>query len=119
MLVAKAEAMRLAFPDATGLGRIGGDEFAVLYDRPVTETQAIILSQGLMERLGNIQWQEQPLDLQCSMGVCICTQPQFTYQQLYAETDRMLYRSKETGRGRCCVQQLECADNKRFQENMV
>lgn len=119
VLVATAEAMRLAFPDATGLGRIGGDEFAVLYDRPVTETQAIILSQGLMERLGNIQWQEQPLGVQCSIGVCICTQPQYTYQQLYTETDRMLYRAKETGRGRCCVRQLEHPENKRFEETLV
>lgn len=119
VLAEAAETMRRVFSDATGLGRIGGDEFAVLYDRPMTEEYVLTLGRELGKQLRKIQWQEQPLDLQCSMGVCICTQPQFTYQQLYAETDRMLYRSKETGRGRCCVQQLECADNKRFQENMV
>ena len=119
VLVATAEAMRLAFPDAAALGRIGGDEFAVLYDRPVTEAQAIILCQGLMERLGNIQWQEQPLGVQCSVGVCICTEPQYTYRQFYTETDRMLYRAKKTGRGRCCVRQLQHLENKRFDETLV
>ena len=64
--------------------------------------------EGLVERLGEIRWQERPLEVQCSVGVCICPQPQYTYQQLYAETDRMLYRAKETGRGRCCVRQLDC-----------
>ncbi len=41
-----AEAMRRAFPDATGLGRVGGDEFAVLYDRALTQAQAMDLESG-------------------------------------------------------------------------
>lgn len=119
MLVETAEAMRCVFPDAVGLGRIGGDEFAVLYDRPMTEAQAIALGQRLVEQLGTIQWQDQTLGMQCSVGACICIQPQCTYQRLYAETDQMLYRAKETGRGRCCVRQLASMENKRFEEELV
>lgn len=106
VLVETAESLRRAFSDAAGLGRIGGDEFAVLYDRFMTEEQAMVLGQGLVERLGKIQWQDQPIKVRCSVGVCICTLPQYSYRQLYAETDRMLYRAKETGRGRCCVLRL-------------
>ena len=116
VLVETAEAMRRVFLDAAGLGRIGGDEFAVLYDRPMTEEQATALGQGLVERLGNIQWQNQPLHVRCSVGVCICTRPRYAYQQLYTETDRMLYRAKESGRGRCCVRQLEHTENNPFEE---
>lgn len=119
VLVETAEAMRRAFPDAAGLGRVGGDEFAVLYDRPLTQAQAMDLGQGLVERLGTIQWQGQPLAIQCSVGVCICTRPQCTYQQLYVETDQMLYQAKETGKGRCCVQQLEYAEKEPFEEACV
>lgn len=119
VLVETAEAMRRAFPDATGLGRVGGDEFAVLYDRALTQAQAMDLGQGLVERLGTIQWQGQPLAIQCSVGVCICTKPQCTYQQLYAETDQMLYQAKETGKGRCCVQKLEYAEKEPFEEACV
>lgn len=119
VLVATAEAMRLAFPDAVGLGRIGGDEFAILYDHPMTEARAISLGQGLVERLRNIQWQEEKLGVQCSVGVCICTQPQYTYQQLYVDTDQMLYKAKESGRGQCCVRQLEHTEGKRFEEVRV
>ena len=108
VLVETAEAMRRTFLGTACLGRIGGDEFAVLYECRLTEDQAVALGQGLVERLGEIRWQERPLEVQCSVGVCICPQPQYTYQQLYAETDRMLYRAKETGRGRCCVRQLDC-----------
>lgn len=119
VLVETAEAMRCAFPDAAGLGRIGGDEFAVFYDRSMTETQAMTLGQGLVERLGTIQWQNQPMEVQCSVGVCICTQPQCTYRQLYIETDRMLYRAKESGKGQCCVRQLEYGENMRLEEERV
>lgn len=117
VLVETAEAMRRAFPDATGLGRIGGDEFAVIYDRPLTKTQAMRLGQGLAQQLEGIQWQGQPLEVQCSVGVCICAQPQCTtYRQLYADTDRMLYQAKEAGRGQCCVKQLEYAENEQLEE---
>lgn len=111
VLVETAEAIRRAFPDAAGLGRIGGDEFAVLYDRPLTEPHTMSLGQGLVERLEKIQWQERSLEIRCSVGACICAQGQCTYQQLYEETDRMLYQAKKSGRGRCCVRQMEHVGN--------
>lgn len=119
VLVETAEAMRRVYLDAAGLGRIGGDEFAVLYDRPMTEEQSMDLGKELVERLGNIQWKDQPLGVRCSVGVCICTRPRYSYQQLYTETDRMLYRAKETGRGRCCVRQLEQTTDDQLEEVSV
>ena len=107
VLAETAGVMRCVFPDAAALGRIGGDEFAVLYDRPITEAQARLLGERLVEQLGAIQWQTQPLAVQCSVGVCVCTRPGCTYQQVYAETDRMLYQAKKNGKGRCYVQRLE------------
>ena len=106
VLVQTAESMRRAFPDAAGLGRTGGDEFAVLYDRALTEKQAMSLRRVLVEHLEQIQWQGQPMAVQCSLGVCICTLPQLSYRQLYTETDRMLYQAKQTGKGQCCVRRL-------------
>lgn len=119
VLVETAHAMRQAFPDAASLGRIGGDEFAVLYDYSLSEVQAVTLSQSLMEQLGKIHWREHPLEIQCSVGVSICLQSNFTYQQLYADTDRMLYQAKKAGKGRCCVQKLEYPANQRLEEEPV
>ena len=116
VLMETAEAMRCVFPDAAGVGRSGGDEFAVLYDRSLTEIQAMALGQGLVEELRKIQWQDQPLEVQCSVGVCICPNGRCTYQQLYTDTDRMLYQAKALGRGRCCVKQLEYMENPSFEE---
>lgn len=107
VLVQTAEAMRCVFEESAALGRIGGDEFAVLYDQPMTEQQALALGGQLVERLRKIQWQGQTLMVQCSVGVCICTKPGCTYQQVYAETDRMLYQAKKNGKGRCYVRQLD------------
>lgn len=112
VLVETAEAIRRTFPDAAGLGRIGGDEFAVLYDCPLAKLRAMTLGQELVKQLRDIQWQNQPLKVQCSVGGCICTRPQCTYPQLYTHTDRMLYRAKENGKGQCFIQQLE-AENSR------
>ncbi|MCC2257481.1 GGDEF domain-containing protein [Intestinimonas aquisgranensis] len=119
VLVETAKAMRRTFPDVACLGRIGGDEFAAFYDCPLTEEQAMTLGQGLVEQLGKIQWENHLLDIQCSVGACICTQSQYTYKQLYAETDRVLYQAKEAGKGRCCVRQLTDAEEKQFKEERV
>ncbi|MGI6254392.1 MAG: GGDEF domain-containing protein [Acutalibacter sp.] len=107
VLVETAMAMRDVFDAAVGLGRIGGDEFAVLYDFPMDEDTATALGQQLVEQLGSIQWQSQSIGISCSVGVCACANPKCSYQQLYAETDRMLYRAKQKGRGQCCFQQWQ------------
>lgn len=117
VLIQTAEAIRRTFSNAAGLGRIGGDEFAVFYDRLLTEAQVLSLQEKLAEQLGAIQWQSQPMMVRSSMGACICTRLQCTYQQLYAETDQMLYRAKELGKGRCCIRRLEAEDTRERKKN--
>lgn len=107
VLIETANVLRTVFPMAAGLGRMGGDEFAVLYDRPLTEEAVLALGNELLEHLKKIQWQEQSMCIGCSIGVCICTQAQYPYQKLYTETDQMLYQAKKNGKGRCCVHQLD------------
>lgn len=107
VLMETANALRSVFSTASGLGRIGGDEFAVLYDRPLTEEAALALGNELLQQLRKIQWQEQSMGIACSIGVCICTQSQYPYQKLYSETDQMLYQAKKNGKGRCCVCQVK------------
>ena len=77
------------------------------------------LGQKFVKQLGKIQWKGSSLGIQCSVGVCVCMHSRYTYQQLYTKTDQMLYRAKKTGKGRCCVCQLDCAENKRFEGELV
>lgn len=102
-----ANTLRSVYPLAVGLGRMGGDEFAVLYDQPLTEETALAMGNQLLEHLKKIHWQGRPMGVGCSMGICICTRPQCSYEQLYNETDQMLYQAKKNGKGRCCVRCLE------------
>ena len=119
VLTETAEAMRRAFPHAAALGRVGGDEFAILYDHSLSEAQATDLSHGLLEQLEKIQWENQPLKVRCSIGVCICSKAPCCYQNLYTEADRMLYHAKKNGKCRCCIQQLSCGKNTAPEKNCV
>ena len=111
VLMGTADCMREAFSAAAGLGRVGGDEFAALYDRPMSEERALALGRELSERLGHIRWKNRPIEVHCSVGVCICTLPRCSYQKLYAETDRLLYLAKENGRDQCRVLRLEVPES--------
>ncbi len=107
VLAETANTLRNVYPLAVGLGRMGGDEFAVLYDQPLSEEQAMVLGENLLAQLKKIQWEGQSMGIGCSMGICICAHPQCSYEQLYNETDQMLYQAKKNGKGRCCVRRLE------------
>lgn len=111
VLVETANSIRDIFSTASGLSRVGGDEFAVLFDLPLTETQALSLGLALGERLKHIQWQGSPIEIGCSVGICICTLDQCTYRRLYTEADRMLYKAKKAGRGQCCIRQISSEQN--------
>lgn len=106
VLAQMALAMGRALPEAAVLGRVGGDEFAALYGSPLTGPQAEEKIRRLNQELAAVQWENQPLQVQCSVGVCVCTGAQARYQQVYAEADRMLYQAKAGGKGRCCVGEL-------------
>lgn len=111
VLTETSEAIRRAFSDADMLGRVGGDEFAVIYNHAITEERAYALRQDLVKYMDEITWEDRPVNVGCSVGVTICDMPKCTYHQLYSETDRILYRAKENGRGRCCVEQLSWSEN--------
>ena len=102
VLIETAVSIRNTFAGAAGQGRIGGDEFAILYDYPMEEKQAIALGQELENHLSGISWEEQSLSICCSTGICVCTKPQSSYRELYAKTDQMLYLAKRSGKGQCC-----------------
>lgn len=106
VLVETAEAIRSVFAEAAGVGRMGGDEFAVFFDRRVSEKQAAELSGALSARLAEISWDGRAIGVSCSVGACGCASSGMTYDRLYGETDRLLYEAKGSGKGQCCARQL-------------
>lgn len=79
------------------IGRIGGDEFAVLIDKPMSLPE---MKESLDKFLTNIiNILPTPQKVTCSIGVCQFTYPQ-NMSMIYAETDKILYAAKK--RGRAC-----------------
>lgn len=97
-----AEILRSVFRDRDLLCRLGGDEFCVftkgLADRKLIQQRAELLNQQ-----GKRTYRSPEGDLQVtvsfSIGVAIHHTGTFiTYDQLYQQTDAILYQAKESGR---------------------
>lgn len=76
------------------VGRIGGDEFAVMIEEPLSQQE---LEQRLDQFLEKISPSLSDKKVSCSIGAC-----QFVFPRdvslLLEEADAMLYRAKENGR---------------------
>ena len=101
-----ALALQAAFPDAEGLGRIGGDEFAVL----IAGTDQEQLEQSVRSFLRSaaaITWHGQAVASGCSVGGCQVDQAGVSYDRLYGSADRALYQAKHRGKGQFFLARLE------------
>ena len=77
------------------IGRIGGDEFAVLLDNPTTPEELEINLRHLLDRIHRISWKHHQAS--CSIGALPITAAQ-SVEELYREADRLLYQAKKLGR---------------------
>mgnify|MGYP001435105769 CR=1 FL=1 len=90
--------------DSDMLGRIGGEEFAVLL--PSTDAlSARPLAERLRERIGalRVATDQGPLSFTASLGLASGTGGAETIDRLFARADAALYASKATGRNRVTV----------------
>ncbi|MDR3766156.1 MAG: GGDEF domain-containing protein [Butyricicoccus sp.] len=109
VLVETADSLRLVFSQSAGIGRIGGDEFAVIFTQSLEQEAALALGAQIIKELSDIRWDGQSIGVCCSVGVCTCTSC-VSYDTIYTETDRMLYQAKRSGKGRCCFHLLGSDD---------
>ena len=89
--------IQAAFPNATGLSRIGGDEFAVLTEAE-SESALSSAAKGLIRSVSQITWHGQDVGSGCSIGACRIRGGAVSYDQLYSEADRALYCAKGQGK---------------------
>ncbi|MEG1385038.1 MAG: diguanylate cyclase [Oscillospiraceae bacterium] len=82
------------------VGRIGGDEFAVLMqDLPnakIAEYRAKNMLQLVHEELS------ASFAVSISIGVALCPQNGTDFEMLYENADNAMYQAKRSGRNRCC-----------------
>ena len=99
-----ALALRSVFPNAHGIGRIGGDEFAVVIGL-IPREELHQKARKLQARLGQICWQGQSVGVCCTLGVCQ-GEGALSYEELYRQADQVLYQAKEAGKSRCLIGDL-------------
>lgn len=98
--------MQDAFHGAGKLGRIGGDEFAVILSGRMDGERAAMLGERLIRETGGIGRHDRGIGTRCSIGICWSGRYDLTYGQLYREADKALYEAKSKGKGRCCVREF-------------
>lgn len=100
-LVLKETARQLqeTFGQNALMGRMGGDEFALLY-LAAAQTQLEADLQLFLDRIQKMKFQNSSLS--CSIGA-VHVQAGKTVEELYREADRLLYLAKKQGRNRYVV----------------
>ena len=101
VLMETAWKLRIIFPEAAGIGRIGGDEFTVVLTDVTDRRKLEQLGHQLIREISKISWKNQRLNISCSIGICLINQPKTPYEQAYRRADRCLYEAKWQGKG-CC-----------------
>lgn len=103
-----AARMKRALSDtAYSLGRIGGDEFAIMLSNPVCPERLQQYADRIMEDTRNITWQGRDLEISCSMGVLFVERKKLEFDEVYHEVDALLYNAKQRGKGIYLFKELE------------
>ncbi len=89
-----ADCLQQKFRDSGAVGRVGGDEFAVFIELPMTKEQ---LTKQLDAFLADIAGILPEVTVSSSIGVYHFTFPQ-DVKQLMTQTDAALYEAKDSGR---------------------
>ena len=77
------------------VGRVGGDEFAVMIEEEMSQE---VLEKELEQFFQNISGIQKEVTVSCSIGVYRFTYPK-TIKELLTKTDEILYEAKANGRG--------------------
>lgn len=83
------------------LGRIGGDEFALLIKGGLTEEETTTYLNSLLERLKNIWVKDNArIDIRASAGAAFYPKDSENLSELLQCADSAMYQSKHSGKGR-------------------
>lgn len=100
VLIAVAALLNRVFSGDMPVGRLGGDEFCAFLPGVCLSPALNMQLSGLCHQVRQLRFQDAAaLAVTCSIGAAACG-PGGTFDSLYRQADRALYRSKTNGRGR-------------------
>ena len=102
-----AQNLQRIFGKSGAVGRVGGDEFAVLIEEPMTRARLEEKLQQFQRDISTIRTEGK---VSCSIGVYHFTFPQ-EIKHLLRETDNALYMAKERGRACYVIQESPAGES--------
>ncbi|HIQ99873.1 MAG TPA: GGDEF domain-containing protein [Candidatus Scybalocola faecavium] len=103
VLQAIAGMLQDRFREGDGIGRIGGDEFMVIFslrqNMPAVEKKLVKLVHGVPE----VAWGKDRICVSISVGAAVWAQD--SYENLYKRADRALYQVKQKNKGSYIIDQ--------------
>lgn len=100
-----AQSLQEHFGFRGGIGRMGGDEFAVIFDSAVNEAEIKRRLEQFQIDIADILGAS--MKVTCSVGVCRFIYPQ-DMQNIYKKADEMLYQAKAKGRDCYVIGMYDC-----------
>jgi diguanylate cyclase (GGDEF)-like protein len=110
-----AETARQCIRSTDLLGRLGGEEFAIVLYNVDSENSLILAEQiRLAFEQATLDVDGRPLNATISIGIVHCQNPVLDMAQLLAQADQALYFAKERGRNRVEVASLNLVREKKM-----
>jgi diguanylate cyclase (GGDEF)-like protein len=104
VLTSVAQVIRENAPAGASIGRLGGEEFAMVLREPLKDAVALAERVRAAVAAQSIETREIALPVTISIGVAQSDAEGSTSADLLRRADEQLYRAKEEGRNRVCAQ---------------
>ena len=101
-----AERLRSYFPSAISIGRLGGDEFGIVFDT-VEEAKTVEIFENFIGSFAEDNSNEPGPQITVSVGAAISHSSDILARSFLSTADQCLYRSKSEGRNRVTLKTIE------------
>lgn len=98
ILIRVANILKATFKNEDGVGRIGGDEFAVITSNCNNSEDIKEKAIEFKKNVSIIVWENQKIKVGCSIGIVATNKVMTTYENLYKDADSELYKAKALGK---------------------
>jgi diguanylate cyclase (GGDEF)-like protein/PAS domain S-box-containing protein len=100
LLIEVARRLAKAVGEGGRVGRIGGDEFAVVWHSKADQARLSLVAEGIIAELSRtVTIGAAPIRIGATIGVAVAPRDGAREEQLMRAADLALYRAKEAGRG--------------------